>query len=55
MQVTLTDAMGRTVLKIALSAGERSVPLSDIASGTYRMLVTGASGELFHTTIVVQH
>ena len=55
MQVTLTDAMGRTVLKIALSAGERSVPLSDIPSGAYRMLVTGASGELLRTTIVVQH
>ena len=55
MQVTLTDAMGRTVLKIALSAGERSVPLSAMASGTYRMLVTGASGELLRTTIVVQH
>ncbi len=55
LQVILIDAMGRVVLKVPLNAGERTVPLATVANGSYRMTVTGASGELLRTTVIVQH
>ncbi len=55
LHVTLTDPMGRVVLKLLLNAGERTVPLATLVNGSYRMTVTGASGELLRTTMIVQH
>lgn len=55
LEVIMIDAMGRVVLKVPLNAGERTVPLATVANGSYRMMVTGASGELFRTTVMVQH